>query len=29
MARTVNAAGRDLIKSFETCRLVGYLPTSQ
>lgn len=27
MARAVNAAGRDLIKSFETCRLLGYLPT--
>lgn len=27
MARTVNAAGRELVKSFETCQLVGYLPT--
>jgi lysozyme len=27
MARTVNQAGRSLVKSFEQCRLVGYLPT--
>jgi lysozyme len=27
MARPVNAAGQALVKSFEQCRLVGYLPT--